>query len=60
MPLGAHMSIAGGIHLAVERAHKSTCECVQIFTKNNNQWRAKPLSSADCDAFQTELKQRSH
>ena len=36
--LGAHMSIAGGYHRAVERAQAAGCECLQIFTKNNNQW----------------------
>ncbi len=42
--LGAHMSIAGGYFRAVERAHKCGCDCVQLFTKNNNQWRAKELT----------------
>ena len=32
--LGAHMSIAGGYHKAVEAAAKAGCDCVQIFTKN--------------------------
>ena len=26
-------------------AHAAGCDCVQLFTKNNNQWRAKPLTS---------------
>ena len=41
--LGAHMSIAGGFDKSVQRARQATCDCVQIFTKNNNQWRAKKL-----------------
>ncbi len=41
--LGAHMSIAGGVHLAVERGAKVGCDAVQLFTKSSNQWRAKPL-----------------
>ena len=34
--LGAHMSIAGGYYRAVEAAHRCGCDCVQLFTKNNN------------------------
>lgn len=48
---GAHMSIAGGLYLAAERARQAGCDCLQIFTKNNNQWNCKPLSEADCSAF---------
>ncbi len=33
-PLGAHMSIAGGMEKAIERGTDVGCECVQIFTKN--------------------------
>ncbi|MEM1303412.1 MAG: deoxyribonuclease IV [Planctomycetota bacterium] len=53
--LGAHMSIAGGYHKAVEAAHAAGCDCVQLFTKNNNQWRAKPLTDDDCDRFRLSL-----
>ncbi|MEX0717330.1 MAG: deoxyribonuclease IV [Planctomycetaceae bacterium] len=56
MPLlGAHMSIAGGYHKAVEAAAALGMDCVQIFTKNNNQWRAKPLTEADADLFREAL-----
>jgi deoxyribonuclease IV len=52
MPLlGAHMSIAGGYFKAVEAAAELRMECVQIFTKNNNQWKAKPLSEEDVSLF---------
>ena len=51
-PLGAHMSIAGGYYKAVELAHAAGCDCVQFFTKNNNQWRAKELTDDDARAFQ--------
>jgi deoxyribonuclease-4 len=57
MPLlGAHMSIAGGYHRAVESAARFGMECVQIFTKNNNQWRAKPLSDGEISAFRAALE----
>lgn len=49
--LGAHESISGGLHKAVERAAAVGCECVQIFTKNSNQWTAKKLTDAEIQAF---------
>src|SRR6186997_1949066 len=60
MPLlGAHMSIAGGYYKAVEAAYRAGCDVVQLFTKNNNQWRAKPIGGEDETLFAralTELK----
>jgi deoxyribonuclease-4 len=55
--LGAHESIAGGYYKAVERARAVGCDCVQIFTKNNNQWRAKELTDEDVRLFQAALKE---
>src|SRR5262245_65899944 len=49
--LGAHMSIAGGYNNAVLAAAKAGCDIVQLFTKNNNQWRAKPISDDDVRLF---------
>lgn len=51
------MSIAGGYYKAVEAAQRAGCDCVQIFTKNNNQWRAKELTDSDIERFQTALKE---
>jgi deoxyribonuclease IV len=48
--LGAHMSIAGGLHLAIERGHEVGCGAVQIFLKNQRQWAARPL---DTEAIRT-------
>ena len=45
--LGAHMSISGGIHLAFQRAMSIGCTTMQVFTKNNTQWRARPLTDDD-------------
>jgi deoxyribonuclease-4 len=53
--LGAHMSIAGGYYKAVELAHSAGCDCVQLFTKNNNQWRAKPITAEDAAKFREAL-----
>lgn len=57
--LGAHMSIAGGYYKAVEIAHAAGCDCVQLFTKNNNQWRAKELTSEDVRRFRQALAERN-
>lgn len=49
--LGAHLSIAGGVSQAFARAAEIGCTAMQIFTKNANQWRAKPLPQAEIEAF---------
>ena len=54
--LGAHMSIAGGYYKAVEAAAACDMNCVQLFTKNNNQWRAKPITDDDVEAFREALE----
>lgn len=54
--LGAHQSIAGGYYKAIELAHERGCDCVQLFTKNNNQWRAKELTSEDAALFRSTLR----
>ncbi|MCI0365140.1 MAG: deoxyribonuclease IV, partial [Phycisphaerales bacterium] len=53
--IGAHQSIAGGYYKSVEIAHRLKCDCVQLFTKNNNQWRAKELTDDDVSRFQAAL-----
>lgn len=54
--LGAHQSIAGGYYKAVEIARRTGCDCVQLFTKNNNQWRAKPIGDAEARVFADALR----
>lgn len=49
------MSIAGGYYKAVDAAKAAGCDCVQVFTKNNNQWRAKPITDEDVTRFQDAL-----
>jgi deoxyribonuclease-4 len=50
------MSIAGGYHLAVEAAHAVGFRTVQLFTKNNNQWRAPALGGDQIAAFRQALQ----
>jgi deoxyribonuclease IV len=49
--LGAHMSIAGGVHKALEEAARHRSGAVQLFTKNNNQWSGKPLTPEAIEQF---------
>jgi len=57
--LGAHMSIAGGYYKAVDLARTAGCDVVQLFTKNNNQWRAKPISDQEAGQFRDMLGERN-
>ena len=49
--LGAHMSIGGGAHVAIERGCSINCTAIQIFVKNNMQWFARPLTREEIAAF---------
>ena len=49
--LGAHMSIRGGVSMAIERARSIQCTAIQIFVKNNMQWFARPLRRDEIRAF---------
>lgn len=53
---GAHQSIAGGLHKAVERAVETGCECLQIFTRNINRWDTSPIDEADAAAFRAAVQ----
>jgi len=53
--IGAHMSVAGGVLKAVERARIHDCEALQIFSKNASRWNAKPLDPADVTAFRARI-----
>ncbi|MDC8802904.1 deoxyribonuclease IV [Halomonas pacifica] len=49
--LGAHVSAAGGVDRAVARAVEIGADAFALFTKNQRQWRAKPLEEATIAAF---------
>jgi deoxyribonuclease-4 len=51
------MSVAGGVSKAVDRAVAHGCEALQIFTKNANQWRARPLDAAEVALFRQRIEQ---
>ncbi len=56
--LGAHMSIGGGLHRAIERACSIESTALQIFVKNNMQWFARPLERAEISAFREHAQRR--
>ncbi|MDH5405850.1 MAG: deoxyribonuclease IV [Candidatus Aminicenantes bacterium] len=49
--IGAHMSIAGGIPLALTRGQELGCRTIQIFTKNANQWKARDITPEEVAEF---------
>lgn len=57
MLLGGHVSISGGVSLAPERAKTVNANCMQIFSKNQMQWKAKPLDLEEAEKFLENSKQ---
>lgn len=49
--LGAHFSIAKGLHNALYEAQAYGCSALQIFTKNSNTWKERTLSQDEIDGF---------
>src|SRR4051794_14318858 len=49
--LGAHLSIAGGDGRGAPAAKGLGMTAVQVFTKSNSQWNARPLADAAVEAF---------
>jgi deoxyribonuclease-4 len=54
-PLGAHTFITGGIENSVVLADKLKFTAVQIFTKNNNQWKGQPITEETARLFKENL-----
>jgi len=49
--IGAHVSAAGGVENAPVRAHEIGATGFALFTKNQRQWTAKPLTEESIKAF---------
>lgn len=49
--LGAHESVAGGLHLAFERIERVGGEALQIFTRNQRQWHPAELKAEEIELF---------
>tara|TARA_B100001113_G_scaffold352008_1_gene352373 strand:+ start:2349 stop:3212 length:864 start_codon:yes stop_codon:yes gene_type:complete len=57
MRLGAHVSVAGGLHNAIPAALDIGADTFQMFSKNQRQWIAKPLTDEEIKAFKEPLSQ---
>lgn len=53
---GSHLSISGGMHNALLQAEQYGMETVQVFTKNQQQWKCKPLDQSAIDEWHQQLK----
>ncbi len=51
------MSATGGVDKAILRGEQVGCDVVQLFTKNNNRWMAKPLTEESIEAFKKNISQ---
>lgn len=49
--LGAHESVAGGLHLAFDRIGQVGGEVLQVFTRNQRQWRPAELTGQEVSLF---------
>ena len=49
--LGAHESVAGGLHFAFDHIQQVGGDALQIFTRNQRQWHPKPVSSKEQQLF---------
>lgn len=55
--IGSHTSIAGGYYRAAETAAKLGMKTCQLFTKNSNQWRGKPILDSEIKQFDKTVKE---
>ncbi len=53
---GSHLSISGGMVNALLEAETLGLDCVQVFTKNQQQWKAPPLKDDQRDAWLDKLR----
>jgi len=54
---GSHLSMSGGFFKAANAAGGYGMDTVQIFTKNNNQWKAKPISEKEISEFKAAVNE---
>ncbi len=56
MILGAHVSISGGVQNAPLNGKKIGCQAIQLFSKNQQQWAAKPFTEENVAGFKQNLR----
>ncbi len=54
--VGVHVSIAGSIDLAVDRAQDAGCDVFQMFSRNPRGWAYQPLADEVCDEFRAKIR----
>jgi deoxyribonuclease-4 len=54
--VGVHVSIAGSLDLAVDRAKDAGCDVFQMFSRNPRGWAFRPLSDEDAALFRSKVK----
>ena len=57
MLLGAHVGIGGGFSKAVTSGISIKADAIQIFTRNQMQWKAKPIDEDDAELFKTAFRE---
>lgn len=55
--LGAHVSAAGGLHNAPKAAAELGADAFALFTKNQRQWKTKPLTASEISAFARSMEE---
>lgn len=50
---GSHLSISGGMHNALLKAEELNMDCVQVFTKNQQQWKCSPLADEAVESWRS-------
>ena len=55
--VGAHVSASGGVENAPLNAREIGARAFALFTKNQRQWRAKPLTDKSIEAFRRNLEE---
>ncbi len=58
--LGAHVSTAGGVQNAPVNAHQIGARGFALFTKNQRQWNAKPLTNEQIDGFHAAMEEHGY
>jgi len=56
MRFGFHISIAQGVSTVIEKAQKTRCETIQLFSRNPRGWKFKSLPPDQVEGFKAQLK----
>ena len=55
--VGAHVSASGGVENAPLNAARIGAKAFALFTKNQRQWKARPLTAQSIESFKENLQQ---